>query len=97
MKPSPKGDGNVLISDRCDKDFKVVTLDEAISEIKISKFTVCVNGEGDIKAVLKKEHLAKYLISQSEDDEIIIDLKSHNISTLIEKLSVSNMNFCSAS
>ncbi|WP_220385738.1 hypothetical protein, partial [Klebsiella pneumoniae] len=69
----------------------------AISEIKISKFTVCVNGEGDIKAVLKKEHLAKYLISQSEDDEIIIDLKSHNISTLIEKLSVSNMNFCSAS
>ncbi|RQM36403.1 Abi family protein [Erwinia psidii] len=97
MKPSPKGDGNVLISDRCDTDFTVVTLDEAISRIKTSKFTVCVNREGDIKAVLKKEHMARYLISLSEDDEIIIDLKSHNISDLIEKLSVNNMNFCSAS
>lgn len=97
MKPSPKGDGNILISDRCDKDFSVATLDATISEIKKSKFTICIESEGHIKAVLKKEHLAKYLISQSEEDEIIIDLKAHNIKSLIEKLCVSNMGTCNAS
>ncbi|KHS44232.1 Abi family protein [Hafnia paralvei] len=96
MKPSPKGDGNILISERCDQDFTVVTLDATISEIKNSKFTICVDGEDHIKAVLKKEHLAKYLISQSEEDEIIIDLKSHNIKSLIDKLYVNNMEICSA-
>ncbi|MBV4365132.1 Abi family protein [Erwinia phyllosphaerae] len=96
MKPSPKGNGSVLISDRCDKDFTVVTLDENISKINNSKFTICVDSKGDIKAVLKKEHLANYIMSQSEDDEIIIDLKSHDVSTLIEKMLVSNVNICDA-
>lgn len=97
MKPSPKGDGNILVSERCDNDFAVVSLSDSISNIQNSKFTVCVNEEGEIKAVLNHEYLAKYLMSQAENDELIIELKSHKLSALVEKLNVDNMNFCSAS
>ncbi|MCS3431243.1 uncharacterized protein YdcH (DUF465 family) [Klebsiella sp. BIGb0407] len=36
-------------------------------------------------------------MSQSENDELIIELKSHKINDLIEQLNVNNMHFCSAS
>ncbi|MCS3431242.1 Abi family protein [Klebsiella sp. BIGb0407] len=34
MKPSPKGDGNILVSERCDNDFTVVALSDSISTIQ---------------------------------------------------------------
>lgn len=95
MKPSIKGDGPTLVGDRCDKNFQKVSLDDSVSEIQRSNFTLCIDPQNKINAVVNPEHLAKYLISHIENEELLIDLKSYEVSHLIAKFNLnSNMVFC---
>ncbi len=95
MKPSIKGDGHTLIGEKCDNDFQIVSLDDSVSKIQCSNFTLCVDPQNKINAVVNHAHLAKYLMLHIENEELLIDLKSYEVSHLIEKLNLnSNMIFC---
>lgn len=96
-KPSPKGEHLPTAGDRCDEKFQYVMLNESVSKIGNSEFTLCVDAQNNIKAVVNRDHLARYLILKIEDEELLLDLKIHTLSNLVGTLKINNnFNCCSA-
>lgn len=88
MKPNLNDDGHTSVGVRCDNDFQVVSLTDCITEITKSKFSVCTDAQGNISAVIKYEHLARYLMMHLEDGELLLELNKHEFSHLINKLKI---------
>lgn len=97
MKPSIQGEDHLLVNERCDSNFKSISIDDNISKIQGSHFILCLDHQNNINAVVNHEHLAKYLISHIENEEIIIDLKTHDISNLIAHLNLNGNSACCGS
>lgn len=85
MKPSLNNEGHIQVSERCDRRFQIISLDDCISEIQKSNFTLCIDSQGKINAIANHASLARYLMSQIENGELMIDLKSHKVRHLVEK------------
>lgn len=97
MRPSLRNDGYLLVSERCDSDFQILSLNDSISKIKDAHFSLCIDLQNKIQTVLNHEYLARYLMLHLEDEEIMLDLKSHEINHLITKLNLNqNMSLCDA-
>lgn len=94
MKPSIKRDGHILVSERCDKNFQCTCLDESVSKIQRSHFVLCLDNQNNIHAVVNNDHLAQYLIPYIENEELLIDLKIHEIGKLVAYLKLSNNLAC---
>jgi hypothetical protein len=90
MKPSIKGDSHPFVGERCDNNFQILHFDKCISKIQDSNFTICIDSQDKINAIINHQHLANYLMSYIEDEELLIDLKNHEINHLITKLNLNN-------
>lgn len=97
MKPSIQGDGHTLVSERCDRNFNVISITDNISKIQDSHFTLCLDHQDNIISVINHVHLAKYLISHIENEEIIIDLKTHEVNSIITYLKLNGNSVCCSS
>lgn len=97
MKPTSHSVNGTLVHERCDNNFQIVSFNDCITKIQDSHFTLCVDPQNNIASVVNHAHLAKYLMSYAENDELMLELKSHTLTHLIEKIDLkNNMILCEA-
>jgi hypothetical protein len=84
-KPSRSGETAPFFKDRCDDNFKQALDSTSLNELSSSRFVLCHDTSGQLLAVIETQHVAQYLLSLKEGNELVIDLTEHKVSQLIER------------
>lgn len=97
-RPSTHSTNGKSILDLADSDFCCIRLKDNISNIPTKRFWICENEEGKFIAVIEAQHLAHYLISLREGEDLMIDLKKHSFADVVKHISVNgNLITCEPS
>lgn len=91
-KPSVSGGQKPLFSEKYDSDFCIVDENTFLSELPKNRFLICKRK--DIEFICEKSDIALYIYDSAKDNnEIIVDLKTIKLSTIIQLDEKSNKNF----
>lgn len=82
--PSANGEMKPHFGDRCDKNYQSVDLNDKLANFPSNRFALCLNEDGELSAVIEKQHLASFLLSVVDHESCLyVDLKDYTYSDLI--------------
>lgn len=94
-KPSKDGELAPFFKDRCDKSFETVLLSSNLSALPSSRFLLCGSEQCGLESVIEMQHIALYLLSLKEGNELIVDLRVHTIEDVVSYHKMrSNYSIC---
>ena len=71
--------------ERADMDFSIIPTSTTLCDVPIARFILCQDDEESLVAILERQHLARYLLSQVEEGKhLMLDLKEHSFANVID-------------
>lgn len=96
--PAANGEMKPHFSERVDRDFSAIPISTTLCDIPNTRFILCQDDEESVVAVLERQHIARYLLSNVEDGgDLILELKEHSFVNVIDSINLAgNYVVCGA-